>query len=66
MQKHIAMQIAPLISAGAILYFAHGFKVFSWIRSGQIFPPKLPNLQKKIDFFAPAYTISEKNLGKYW
>ena len=58
MQKHIDMQIASLISAGAELYFAHGFKVFSKIGSGQSFPPNMPNLQKKIDFLVPASTIS--------
>ena len=62
MQKHIDMQIAPLISAGAVLYFAHGFLVFSKIGSSQILHPKLPNLQKKSTFLH----LLLQSLKKIW
>ena len=41
------------------------FKCFLKLEAAKFFIQNCP-ICKKIDFFAPASTISKKNLGKYW
>ena len=63
MQKCIDMQFAPLTSAGVVLYLLMDFKCFLKLEVDTFFIQNCL-FSKKIDFFAPASTIS-KRIWKY-